>query len=99
MQSTIKSFFGKAGNSSKTSITAANKSPTKPVQSVQLVSYNNTNSPIVAPSRPLKRKTPEPDPNKRIASKSLYDKKKTCSTIPTSLERLISLVAVRCRFQ
>ena len=69
MQSSIKSFFGKTVNTSKASISAANKSPSKPVQ---LVSYSITNSPLPA-SRPLKRKTPDADHNKRLATKRLYD--------------------------
>ena len=45
MQSSIKSFFGKTVNTSKASISAANKSPVKPVQ---LVSYSIINTPVAA---------------------------------------------------
>ena len=57
MQSTIKSFFGKNANSSTSSISTANTSSL--VTPVKLVSYITTNSPSVAASRPLKRKTPD----------------------------------------
>ena len=57
MQSTIKSFFGKNANSSTSSISTANTSSL--VTPVKLVSYITSNSPSVAASRPLKRKTPD----------------------------------------